>query len=73
MVEILAVERDEEAMGALESVWYEVFDAVMAGRANQLPCPECQADGLRVETIGDRVNVSCPSCQRSVEFMNTAY
>jgi hypothetical protein len=67
------VERDEEALAALESVWYEVLDAVQAGRAAQLACPECHADGLRVETLGDRITLSCPSCQREVVFQtNTA-
>lgn len=63
------VERDEEALAALESVWYEVLDAVLAGRASQLTCPECHADGLQVEQRGDRTTVACPSCQRSVEFV----
>ena len=67
------VERDEEALAALESVWYEVLDAVMSGRTSQLTCPECQSEGMQVEQRGDRVTVSCPSCQRSVEFvMNVA-
>ncbi len=64
------VDRDEEALAALESVWYEVIEAVTAGRGGQLPCPECQADGLRVEEQGDRIIVTCPSCQRSVELQN---
>jgi len=67
------VETDEEALAALESVWYEILDAVQAGRTAQLACPECHADGLRVETQGDRITVSCPACQRQVEFQsNTA-
>jgi endogenous inhibitor of DNA gyrase (YacG/DUF329 family) len=66
------VDKDEETLAALESVWYEVFEAAMSGRANQLPCPECHADGLRVEQSGDVVTVTCPSCQRSVEFRNSA-
>jgi endogenous inhibitor of DNA gyrase (YacG/DUF329 family) len=64
------VNHNEEALAALESAWYEVIDAVMSGRTAQLPCPECQADGLRVEEQGDRITVTCPSCTRSVEFQN---
>ena len=67
---ICAVERDEEALAALESVWYEVLDAVMSGRTSQLACPECHAAGMQVEERGDRVMVSCASCKRSVEFVN---
>lgn len=62
--------QNEEALAALESAWYEVIDAVMTGRTAQLPCPECHADGLRVEEQGDRITVTCPACQRSVEFQN---
>ncbi len=66
------MERDEDQLAALESVWYEVIDAVMSGRGAQVPCPECQADGLRVEEQGDRITVTCPTCGRSVEFQNTS-
>lgn len=65
------VERDEEALAALESVWYEVLDAVMSGRTSQLACPECHAEGMQVEERGDRVMVSCPSCKRSVEVVTS--
>ena len=66
------VDRDEDALAALESVWYEVIDAVMTGRTSQLPCPECHTDGLVVEQQGDRITVTCRQCQRSVEFQNSA-
>lgn len=61
--------RDEEAVAALESVWYEVFDAVMTGRTSELNCPECHASGMMVEQRGERVFVSCAACRRAVEFV----
>lgn len=64
---------DEETLAALESTWYEVIEAVMAGRTSQLPCPQCHADGLRVEQQGDRITVACPACQAQAEFQNTSY
>lgn len=66
------VERDEERLAALESVWYEIVEAVQSGRTAQLSCPECQADGLTVETEGDRVLVSCGVCRRTLEFRTSA-
>ena len=65
--------QEDDAQAALESVWYEVIEAVMSGRANQLTCPECNAGGLQVETVGGRATVTCPSCRRSVEFVNQSY
>ncbi|MBS2022131.1 MAG: hypothetical protein JST92_06945 [Deltaproteobacteria bacterium] len=58
----------EDKLAALESVWYDVIDAVNAGRTNGLICPECQhPDGLQVEERQGRVEVSCPNCKRVVE------
>jgi hypothetical protein len=58
----------EDRLAALESVWYEVIEAVNAGRTAGLTCPECNApDGLEVEEAHGRVIVRCPSCKRVVE------
>jgi hypothetical protein len=58
----------EDRLAALESVWYEVIEAVNAGRTQGLICPECQhADGLQIEETQGRTIVSCPSCKRVVE------
>ncbi len=64
----------EDKLAALESVWYDVIEAVNAGRTNGLICPECQhPDGLQVEERQGRVEVSCPNCKRIVEVqVNTA-
>ena len=67
------VNRDEESLAAIESAWYEIIDAVMAGRATQLVCPECQKEGLQVTEQGNRITVSCPSCLREVDFENQQY
>lgn len=62
---------DEHAEGrllALESVWYEIIEAVTAGRTSGLVCPECSSpDGLLVEERQGRTLVSCPACKREVE------
>ena len=68
-----AVNTDDEALAALESVWYEVIDAVMAGRTQQLACPQCHAEGLVVEQVGERITVVCRACQAQAEFQNTSY
>ena len=61
-------ENAEDRLAELESVWYEVIEAVNAGRTQGLVCPECQhPDGLQVTEQGGRVEVSCANCQRSVE------
>jgi len=61
-------ENAEERLLALESVWYEVIEAVQAGRTNGLVCPECNApEGLSVEEQQGRTVVSCPKCKRIVE------
>ncbi len=61
-------ENTEDRLAALESVWYEVIEAVNAGRTQGLVCPECQyADGLQVEERQGRTIVSCPNCKRVVE------
>lgn len=61
-------EHAEDRLAALESVWYEIIEAVNAGRTGGLLCPECHApDGLEVEEEQGRVRVSCPSCKRVVE------
>ena len=58
----------EDRMAALESLWYEVIEAVNAGRTGGLVCPECNAPGaLEVEEAQGRVIVRCPSCKRVVE------
>jgi hypothetical protein len=58
----------EDRLSELESLWYEVVEAVNAGRTQGLVCPECQyADGLVVETREGRTTVSCPNCKRIVE------
>lgn len=67
-------ESGDDRLAALESVWYEVVEAVSAGRTSGLVCPECQnPDGLQVEEQGGRVILTCTNCQRSVEVqVNTA-
>ena len=61
-------DHQEERLVALESVWYEIIEAVNAGRTNGLTCPECNSpDGLQVEESQGRTRVSCPGCQRVVE------
>jgi transcription elongation factor Elf1 len=68
------VQISEERQGELESLWYEVVQAVNAGRTNGLVCPECShPDGLTVEEQAGRVSVSCPNCKRLLEVqVNTA-
>ena len=61
-------ESAEDRLATLESVWYEVIEAVQAGRTNGLLCPECQhPDGLQVEDGQGRTMVSCANCKRVVE------
>jgi hypothetical protein len=61
-------EHAEDRLAALESVWYEIIEAVSAGRTAGLVCPECQSpDGLVVEEQQGRTLVSCPNCKRMVE------
>lgn len=64
----------EDRLAALESVWYEVIEAVNAGRTNGLICPECNhPDALQILEQHGRVEVSCPNCKRVVEVqVNTA-
>jgi hypothetical protein len=58
----------DNRLAELESVWYEIIEAVNAGRTSGLICPECNApEGLSVEETEGRVRVSCPSCKRVVE------
>jgi|GEM_PF-1478132 len=58
----------EDRVAEFESIWYEVVEAVNAGRTSGLVCPECQhPDGLQVEESQGRVSVSCPNCKRLVE------
>jgi len=58
----------EDRLSELESLWYEVVEAVTAGRTQGLACPECHSsEGLVVEEQGGRTTVSCPSCKRVVE------
>src|SRR2546421_2593237 len=61
-------ENAEDRLTALESVWYEIIEAVNAGRTSGLLCPECNApDGLQVEERQGRTIVTCPNCKRVVE------
>jgi hypothetical protein len=61
-------EHAENRLAALESVWYEIIEAVTAGRTSGLICPECNApQGLTVEEQQGRTVVSCPGCKRVVE------
>jgi hypothetical protein len=58
----------DNRLAELESVWYEIIEAVNAGRTSGLICPECSApEGLSVEESEGRVTVSCKSCKRVVE------
>jgi hypothetical protein len=58
----------EDRLAALESVWYDVIEAVNAGRTAGLLCPECNhPDGLQIQEQGGRTVVSCPNCSRVVE------
>ncbi len=58
----------EDRIAALESVWYDVIEAVNAGRTAGLKCPECShADDLQIAEQGRRVTVACANCQRVVE------
>ena len=61
-------EQAEDRLAALESVWYEIIEAVNAGRTTGLLCPECNSrDGLQVEERQGRTVVACPNCKRVVE------
>jgi hypothetical protein len=58
----------EDRLAELESVWFEIIEAVSAGRTQGLVCPECHhPDELQLSEQGGRVEVSCPNCQRVVE------
>jgi hypothetical protein len=61
-------EGPEDRLSELESLWYEVVEAVTAGRMQGLVCPECRfSEGLVVEELAGRTTVSCPNCKRVVE------
>jgi len=61
-------ERPEDRLSEFESLWYEVVEAVTAGRTQGLVCPECGfSEGLVVQEHGGRTSVSCPNCKRVVE------
>ncbi len=61
-------EHAEDRLASLESVWYEIIEAVNAGRTAGLICPECNAPGgLQVQEGQGRMIVSCPNCKRVVE------
>ena len=58
----------EDRLSELESLWYEVVEAVNAGRTQGLVCPECRyAEGLVVEERERHITVTCPNCKRIVE------
>jgi hypothetical protein len=58
----------EDRLASLESVWYEIIEAVNAGRTAGLICPECNApEGLQVEEVQGRAIITCPACKRVVE------
>jgi hypothetical protein len=58
----------EDRLSELESLWYEVVEAVSAGRTQGLVCPECRfTEGLVVEEREGHTTVSCPNCRRIVE------
>ena len=67
-------DNNEDRVAELESVWYEVIEAVNSGRTNGLICPECNhPDGLQFLEQHGRVEVSWPNCKRVVEVqVNTA-
>ncbi len=61
-------EHAEDRLASLESVWYEIIEAVNAGRTQGLICPECNSpDGLQVEEAQGRAIITCPACKRVVE------
>ena len=61
-------EHAEDRLASLESVWYEIVEAVNAGRTAGLICPECNApEGLQIEEGQGRVIVTCPGCKRVIE------
>jgi transcription elongation factor Elf1 len=61
-------EHAEDRLASLESVWYEIIEAVNAGRTSGLICPECNSpDGLTVEEGQGRAIITCPNCKRVVE------
>jgi transcription elongation factor Elf1 len=61
-------EQAEDRLTALESVWYEIIEAINAGRTSGLLCPECNApQELQVEERQGRTIVTCPNCKRVVE------
>ena len=61
------MEGTEDRLSELESLWYEVIEAVAAGRTQGLVCPECHSEGLEVLEEQGHVIVSCPACKRNVE------
>jgi hypothetical protein len=62
------MESAEDRLSALESLWYEIVEAVVQGRTQGLVCPECQREGLEVSEEQGRAKVSCAGCKRSVEI-----
>jgi transcription elongation factor Elf1 len=62
-------EHREDRLASLESVWYEIVEAVNAGRTNGLICPECNSPGgLIVEEGQGRAVITCPNCKRVLEI-----
>jgi predicted Zn-ribbon and HTH transcriptional regulator len=60
-------ESTEDRQSELESLWYEIAQAIAAGRTQGLVCPECLSEGLEVEEQRGRTSVRCPNCKRFVE------